>query len=276
MKNNNKLAVIGSPISHSLSPRLHNFWLNKYNIDAVYEAIEVKSEDLASFLRSLDKNGFIGINITIPHKEESLKYVDYKDEFATSIGAINTIIVKNGKLIGSNTDAYGFIASLKNQQVQIHKTRALIIGAGGAAKAVCAGLVAENAELIIANRNLNRAEELSTNFGNIKVISLDEIDSYLNDISLLVNTTSLGMKNQPELEISLKSLPKSAIVTDIVYNPLMTNLLKQAQENGNKTIDGLWMLLYQAQKAFSLWFDIEPEVNEELHEFILRAIEIKI
>ena len=268
-----KLGVLGFPISHSKSPKLHNFWLKKYNIDAVYDAYPVEPENLEKFLREMPEKGFLGVNLTIPHKEAALKFVDdYEDTLAERIGATNTIIVRNGKLYAANTDAYGFKQNIEQEKPNKKET-ALVIGAGGAAKAVCVGLRSSGYnKIILINRTKEKAAEMAKhlNMQDIQVVDWAELESVMSEVSLLVNTTSLGMTGQPELNISLENLPKDALVTDIVYNPLITPLLAQAAKRGNPNIDGLGMLLYQAQAAFHLWFGIYPDVDQELREFILQ------
>ena len=278
-----KLGVLGFPISHSKSPKLHNFWLKKYNIDAVYEPYPVEPENLEKFLREMPEKGFLGVNLTIPHKEAALKFVDEINRTANIIGAVNTIIVKDGKLVAYNTDAIGFVKNLEQGQLKqgfelLEEGKVLVIGAGGAARAVCAGLWSSGKfEIILANRTKAKAQAMKVSFEenssdniNITVIDWAELESVMSEVSLLVNTTSLGMTGQPELNISLENLPKDALVTDIVYNPLITPLLAQAAKRGNPNIDGLGMLLYQAQAAFHLWFGIYPDVDQELREFILQ------
>jgi len=271
---NIRVGVIGDPIGHSLSPRIHNRWLDDNDINTVYEAILVKPEDLESFLRAMPEEGFIGVNVTIPHKESVFKLVDeYQGLFTGQIGAINTIIVRNGKLIGANTDDYGFLENLKGK-LPVENRRALVIGAGGAARAICLSLLHGGYEVTLINRTRERAENLAKylNNINIRVLGWEEIENAMSNISLLVNTTSLGMKGQPKLEISLAKLPQSAVVTDIVYNPVNTEFLKQAREHGNLTVDGLGMLLYQAQMAFGLWFGTHPNVTPELRQYVAEAL----
>ena len=278
--NPTKLGVLGFPIGHSKSPKLHNYWLKKYNIDAVYEPYAVEPENLEKFLREMPENNFLGVNLTIPHKEAALKFVDRQNWSmpAKIIGATNTISVKNGELFADNTDAYGFVQNLekgllKQASELPEKGKVLVIGAGGAARAVCAGLwsCGIKFDIIIVNRTKEKAQKLKDDFvdKNITVIDWAELESAMSEVSLLVNTTSLGMTGQPPLNISLENLPKDALVTDIVYNPLITPLLEQAQARGNPAQDGLGMLLYQAQSAFHLWFGIYPDVDEELRQFIL-------
>lgn len=291
ISNNTRVGVIGDPIGHSLSPRIHNYWLNERNINAVYEAVQVKPEDLESFLRAMPEEGFIGVNVTIPHKEAVFKLltsgmpgIKTEIEGAQHIGAINTVVVKNGGLTGLNTDVYGFAHSLlehyKDKELEALCHHVLVIGAGGAAKAICAsleGYIKQN-NLTLINRTRQKAEDLAQHIHqnlsikNIRVLSWNEMETAVKEASLLVNTTSLGMKNQPPLDISLAHLPKNAAVTDIVYNPLPTELLKQAKNQGNMAIDGLGMLLYQAQGAFREWFGELPEVSPMLREHVAGAL----
>lgn len=278
-----KSGVIGFPISHSLSPRIHNFWLKKYNISGSYEAIEVRPEDLENFINKLGKNGFKGINITLPHKERALSFVDKADQFAKFLGAINTVVVDDSGVSGTNTDFLGFAQNLKSSApgFDFSRGKAVIIGGGGAARAVLFALTSLKVpEIIATNRTREKAEEIKQiiveNFRypaeKIKVVDWENRSNALEHANLLVNATSLGMKGQPPLEIDLSFLPKDALVTDIVYNPLETELLKQARERGNKTVDGLGMLLHQAAPGFEAWFGIKPEVTEELRNHVLEAM----
>ena len=268
-----KAAVIGYPVKHSLSPRLHNYWLKKYNIKGEYTAIEVLPENLSEFIKSLDKNGFCGVNVTIPHKELVILMLDEVEDMARTIGAVNTVIVKDGKLLGKNTDAYGFAENIK--PYIIGKRKAVVLGAGGASKAVIFALqILGFKEIIITNRTKERAEELVLSYQRTLVSSLTIADwndrhKILENVDLLVNTTSLGMIDKEPLGIDLSLLPKTALVTDIVYSPLITQLLAQAMERGNPTVDGLGMLLHQAVPAFEAWFGVKPEVTEDLRKYIL-------
>ncbi len=273
-------------MSHSLSPRLHNYWIKKYQLlEYFYEAISVKPEDLNNTLHGLIKLNFAGVNITIPHKERALSLIDSADEIALRIGAVNTIIIKDRKLLGTNTDAYGFITSLKAKMPDFSAGRAFVIGAGGAARAICIGLLDEGFEVVLMNRTNEKAEKIKSFFGhkNLETIPWSDIPR-LETISLLVNSTSLGMKGQPSLDISLETLPEKAWVSDIVYaaettenaanfyDPTITDLLARSELRGNKVVSGLWMLLYQAQSAFEAWFGIKPEVTDELYRYMLEAL----
>ncbi len=268
-----KSGVVGWPVSHSLSPRLHNFWLKKYNIAGEYKAYPVKPEELPDFINNLRKdNDFAGVNLTIPHKEAVMELLDEVDDIATTIGAVNTIIYKNGRLLGTNTDAYGFSENIK--PFISGKNKAVVLGAGGAAKAVLFALKQLGfSEIIITNRTRDRAEILSSVISHpLSVKNWENRNEILKDADLLVNTTSLGMTGKEALEIDLSLLPKTALVTDIVYSPLITPLLAQAQLRGNRLVDGLGMLLHQAVPAFEAWFGLRSEVTEELRQHVLAGI----
>jgi shikimate dehydrogenase len=283
-----KAAVIGYPVAHSLSPRLHNYWLKKYKIDGEYTAIEVLPENLADFIKSLDKNGFCGVNVTIPHKEAALNILRYDcsqasiDINAQYIGAINTIVVSDfGKLIGKNTDAYGFQKNIEYHfnKKESKKEKAVVLGAGGATNAIWNILIGMGfKEVVITNRtrkNIDTKEHIIKDMfakvdGSYYTIhEWNDRNNILENADLLVNTTSLGMTGKDELDIDLSLLPKTAIVTDIVYNPLITPLLAQAQARGNQIVDALGMLLHQAVPAFEAWFGVRPVVDEDLRKYIL-------
>ncbi len=260
-------AVIGHPITHSRSPLIHNTWLRQCGIDGQYEAIDVAPEDLEHFCSQLRQSHLKGINVTLPHKETIMRYCDKIEDAAQKIGAVNTIIVKDGHLIGTNTDAYGFIRNLEIPQpdFDFKNAHALIIGAGGASRAVIYGLLEKGIKnIFLSNRTQKKANSLAKEFDNIQVIPWDDKAQYLDDINLLINTTSLGMKGQRSLELDLDTLPKKATVYDLVYNPKDTTLLKNAAQKGCKRIGGLGMLIYQAERAFELWFDQTPDATHDL------------
>ncbi|MFW0777819.1 MAG: shikimate dehydrogenase [Rickettsiales bacterium] len=266
--------VIGHPVAHSLSPALHNFWLKQYGIEAGYSAIDVAPESLEDFIHNIKNEGYVGGNVTLPHKVSVLPLMDALDEAAETIGAVNTIIVKDKKLHGVNTDAYGFIENIKQQHMLTNKDKAVLLGAGGAAKAVIHALLKEGfAQIMVTNRTKSKADDLQKQFGD-KVVSVgwENRNSILVDTDLLVNTTSLGLKGNSELDIDLALLPETSIVCDIVYNPLMTSLLLQAKARGNPVVDGLGMLLHQAVPAFEAWFGVRPDVNTELGAYMLEQL----
>ena len=272
-----KAAVFGWPARHSLSPRLHGFWLKKYGIDGTYEAIEVAPEDFPARLAALAVDGFAGCNVTVPHKETALEIVDRADENARRIGAVNTVVVEaDGTLTGTNTDGFGFMENLQAGAPGFDASAgpAVLLGAGGAARAVVAALLdAGCPDVRIVNRTRARAEAVRDHLkGAVSVHDWSEREEVLGDAVLLVNTTTMGMDHNPPLDIDLGALPKTAIVTDIVYTPLATPLLVRAQEHGNLTVDGLGMLLHQARPGFEAWFGVAPEVTADLRAHVLAAL----
>lgn len=269
-----KLAgVMGWPVAHSLSPRLHGYWLDRHRIDGAYVPLAVPPEKFAAALRMLPSLGFAGANVTVPHKEAALVAVDRVEPLAERIGAANTIVVgADGALEGRNTDAFGFVANLDESAPDWRKaaTPAVVLGAGGAARAVVAALVDLGIVVRLVNRTAERAEALAESVGgNVEIVPWSRRTDALDSAGLLVNTTTLGMTGKPALDLALDPLPKTATVNDIVYAPLQTDLLKAAAARGNKTVDGLGMLLHQARPGFAAWFGVEPEVTAELRAFVL-------
>lgn len=270
-----KLAgVIGWPVGHSRSPRLHGYWLDKLGIDGAYVPLAVRPEDFAQVLRALPRMGFRGANVTVPHKEQALALVDHVEPLARRIGAVNTLVVReDGAIEGRNTDAFGFLENLRHGAPHWRAAAgpAVVLGAGGAARAVCAALVdAGVPEIRLINRSAARAEQVAADLGGrFAVLGWDRLEGALEGAALLVNTTSLGMTGQPPLDIDLSPLPLHAVVNDIVYAPLMTDLLVAAAARGNKVVDGLGMLLWQAAPGFEAWFGQRPEVTPALRDFVL-------
>jgi shikimate dehydrogenase len=266
--------VIGWPVSHSRSPRLHGYWLNAHGIDGAYLPLPVRPEQAHAAIRGLPALGFAGANVTLPHKEAALAAVDRATPQARRIGAVNTIVVAaDGSLDGSNSDAFGFLENLRQSVPgwQPSQGPAVLLGAGGSARAIAAALVdAGVPELRLVNRTIARAEQLAADIGGpIKPCSWAQSATALKDATLLANSTTLGMKGQPPLDIDLGPLPSSAIVCDIVYVPLETPLLSAARARNLKTVDGLGMLLHQARPGFAAWFGVEPRVTPELRDFLL-------
>lgn len=266
--------VFGWPVNHSRSPRLHGYWLRKYGIDGAYVPFATHPSKLELAVRALPALGFKGANVTLPHKERALELVDELTPIARRIGAVNTLIVReDGSILGDNSDGYGFLAHL----IATHPTwsgdqgPAVVLGAGGAARAIVVALLEAGVpEVRLVNRTTRRAEALAEAIkGPVKVMTTDARNAALQDAGLLVNSTNLGQAGQPPLEMALDSLPTSAIVYDIVYVPLMTNLLQAAQARGNPIVDGIGMLLHQATPGFAAWFGREPEVTPELRSFVL-------
>ncbi len=268
-----KAGVIGYPIKHSKSPIIHGYWLDKYNIKGSYDKIEIHPDNFESDIQKLVDDGYGGFNVTVPYKEKIISLCDEVDETAKNIGAVNTVIIKDKKLYGKNTDAYGFIQNIKQKtDYNFQGKKVLVIGSGGASRAILYSLLNENVSgILLTNRTKEKAEILSQLDKNkIKVIDWNEKENYLSDIDLLVNTTSLGMVGQHNLEIDLNTLNESALVTDIVYTPLMTDLLIQAKNRGNDIVTGIGMLLHQARPAFESWTGTMPSVTPELESLILK------
>lgn len=266
--------VIGHPIAHSKSPRLHGHWLKKYNLPGFYIPMDVAPEDLETVLRTLPKAGFVGANITVPHKEAALEIADLSSDRATLIGAANTLIFReDGKIHADNTDGYGFIENLRQGAPDWDPTAgpAVVLGAGGAARAILASLLSAGVpEILLTNRTRLRAEALQHDFGKrIRVVDWVQAGNVLDEAALVVNTTALGMTGKPELRIPLDGLQPDTVVTDIVYSPLKTRLLQVAEEVGCRTVDGLGMLIYQAVPGFERWFGQRPEVDEDIRKVIL-------
>jgi len=270
--------VMGWPIAHSRSPKIHNYWLAQHGLEGFYAPLAVTPDKLEAALRALAPLGFSGCNLTIPHKEKALALVDRVDEEARRIGAINCVVVEaDGSLTGRNYDAFGFIAGLRAAAPhwRAEQAPAAVIGAGGGARAVVAGLIDAGApEIRVFNRTLARAQALADSFGGpVAAYDWSERESRLSDAGLVVNTTSLGMVGQPPLELGLTALPAGAIAADIVYAPLETPLLAEARRAGLKTADGLGMLLHQARPAFRDWFGVMPEATPALRDLIAATIE---
>lgn len=272
-----KLAgVMGWPVAHSRSPRLHNYWLEEYGIDGAYLPLAVRPEGFDEALRALPRLGFNGANVTVPHKQAAFAGVDEADAFARRVGAVNTVVVDGGRLRGSNTDGYGFVESLK-ADIPGWRGRsgpAVVIGAGGAARAVLAALQDEGApEIRVVNRTVERADAVAAELGApLSAVPWAEREAALDGAALVVNATTLGMKGGPPLDLRLDALPIEAVVNDIVYVPLRTPLLAAAGLRGNRAVDGLGMLLHQARPGFAAWFGHAPEVTAELRAFVLEGL----
>jgi shikimate dehydrogenase len=269
--------VMGWPVMHSRSPMLHNHWFRQYDLAGSYVPLAIRPEALGVALRALHPLGFAGVNLTIPHKQQALTIVDEVDTVARSIGAISCVVVRlDGSLAGTNNDCWGFIQNLKQEQPEWRADAGpiVVIGAGGGSRAVCYGLAQEGArEIRLVNRTFVRAQGLADDFGPpLSPVPWEQRGDALEGAAMVVNTTSLGMVGQPALDISLDRLPASAIAADIVYIPLETPLLAAARRRGNRTVDGLGMLLNQGRPAWKAWFGLEPEVTPELREMIEATI----
>ncbi|WP_371155999.1 shikimate dehydrogenase [Jannaschia sp. 2305UL9-9] len=264
--------VIGDPISHSRSPRLHGHWLRRYGIDGHYVPLHVTPDDLSRTLDLLPRLGFAGINVTLPHKEAVFAAADEVTDRARAVGAANTLTFREGRILADNTDGYGFVANIDQVVPDRDRTApAMILGAGGAARGVIAALMAEGTGAItLTNRTRARAEALAAEFGKaVTVVDWASAQDSMANHGLLVNTTSLGMSGQPALDLDLGGLSVDAVVTDIVYTPLETPLLERARARGNPVVDGLGMLLHQAVPGFSTWFGRVPDVDDALRKAVL-------
>jgi shikimate dehydrogenase len=269
-KEHKAVCVIAWPAGHSRSPLIHNYWIKQHKLDAEYRREAVPPEKFADFIKNLRANGYIGANITVPHKEAVLKLSE-PDDRARAVGAANALWYADGKLRSTNTDVEGFLANLDATTPGWDRglSTAVVLGAGGGARAVIYALLArEVSRVYVINRTEARAKALQKKFGTrVQVARWDETTGLLGGAGLLVNTTTLGMVGQPPLEFNLRALP-SMVVADLVYDPLVTGLLASARARGLRTADGLGMLLHQAVRGFQLWFGIRPEVTAELRALV--------
>lgn len=271
--------VLGWPVAHSLSPRLHGFWLHRHGIDGAYLPLPVRSEDFLEVVRALPKAGFRGANVTVPHKEAAFALCrDHGrlSDRARRVGSVNTLVfAEDGLIEGDTTDGFGFVANLRQEAPDDRWTRgrAVVLGAGGAARSVVAGLLELPGitELVLANRTVARAEEVAADLADarIRVCALDGAAVFADRCGLVVNTTSVGLKGEQALPMPLDALDPAALVTDIVYHPLVTPFLAAAQARGNPIVDGLGMLLHQARPGFQAWFGVDPEVDADLRAHVL-------
>jgi len=276
-----RAGVLGWPVGHSLSPRVHGFWLKQYAIAGEYVAVAVEPKDFAAKLRCLQVDGFAGCNVTVPHKEAALALVDEAHPHAQRIGAVNTVVVReDGALYGFNTDGFGFLENLRAEHDGFDAASgpAVVLGAGGAARAVVAALLGAGApDVWVLNRTQARAEQLAADLagigtGTISVGDWQARAGALDGAALLANTTTLGMRGQHVLDLDLTALPSGALVTDIVYSPLQTDLLARATARGNPVVDGLGMLLHQARPGFEAWFGPLPDVSDALRAKVLEGL----
>lgn len=269
--------VMGWPVMHSRSPILHNYLFNQYKLAGTYVPLAIRPEGLAAALRALHPLGFSGCNLTIPHKQQAMTIVDEVDAVAKSIGAISCVVVRpDGTLVGSNNDCYGFIQNLK-QAIPDWRADAgpiTVIGAGGGSRAVCYGLAQEGArEIRLVNRTFARAQGIATEFGGpIKAYPWEQRHDLLEGTAMVVNATSQGMVGNPALDIRLDKLASSALAADIIYIPLETPFLAAARQRGNRTVNGLGMLMHQVRPAWKAWFGIDLEMKAELRALVEKTI----
>ncbi len=266
--------VMGNPIAQSKSPRLHKHWLRKYGLLGDYVPLHVTEDDFETVLHTLPKMGFVGVNVTLPHKVAAMQVADQVSDRATLIGAANTLTFKpDGSIYADNTDGYGFIANLKQNAPDWNPKAgpAAVLGAGGAARAIIVALAdAGVSEIYLANRTRPKADALRAEFGaRIRVVDWVQAGNMLEDAATVINTTSLGMVGNAELRVPLDGLRAGTLVTDIVYSPLRTKLLEFADAAGCITVDGLGMLLHQGVPGFERWFGVRPEVDDDTRRVVL-------
>lgn len=271
-----RACVIGWPIEHSRSPAIHGHWLRQYGIDGSYEKVAVRPEDISEFLANLGRNGYAGCNVTIPHKEAAFAAAAVRDASAMAISAANTLWLENGVLHAANTDTYGYMTYLARRfpEWQRDEKPVAVLGAGGAARAIVFGFLERGvSEVRLLNRSRDRAEAVSADFDpRVKVCDWTDRSRAARDCAVLVNTTSVGLKGEGDLAIDFAGFDPACIVSDIVYVPLETALIKGAKAHGLKTLDGLGMLLHQAVPGFEKWFGIRPDVTDDLFEKIAATI----
>lgn len=265
--------VLGWPVSHSRSPRLHSYWLRLHGVDGAYVPLPVEPLDFGAAVKGLARAGFRGANVTVPHKETAFRLCHTTDEAARRIGSVNTLVFEDeDRIHGSNTDGYGFIENIRQNApgFGFDRAPAAVLGAGGSSRAVLAALSGAGVpEIRLTNRTRARAEELVAELDiACRIYDWSDREAALEDTNLLVNCTSLGMTGQAPLDLPLGRLPGRALVTDLVYAPLVTPLLAAAQEQGNPVVDGLGMLLHQARPGFRAWFGHDPSVTDELRRFV--------
>ena len=269
--------VMGWPVKHSRSPLLHNYWFQQHHLAGTYVPLAIPPTGLKAALRALHPLGFAGCNLTLPHKQEAMKWVDEVDTVAKSIGAISCVVVRpDGSLAGTNNDCYGFIQSIREEQPgwRADAGPSVVIGSGGGARAVCYGLAQEGArEIRLVNRTFDRAKKIAEDFaGPIKALPWEQRHEALDGAAMVVNTTSQGMTGQSALDVKLDKLPARALAVDIIYIPLETPFLRAARKRGNLTVNGLGMLLHQGRPAWRAWFGIEPAVTAELRATMEKSI----
>jgi shikimate dehydrogenase len=267
-----KAFVVGWPIAHSRSPLIHRFWLKRHGLDGDYVREAVPPEEIAAFLAGFDEHGYVGGNVTLPHKEAAYQACGSTTDIARRLQAVNTLWRVGSRLCGDNTDAYGFAANLDEGAPEWRNGgAALVLGAGGASRAVLQALIdAKFASILILNRTAERAELLARHFGEpVSSRGLEHLPQAMRSASLIINTTSAGLHGEPGLEIPWGAASKGAIATDLVYVPLITPFLADAREHGLKIVDGLGMLLHQAVPGFERWFGVRPTVDADLRAQVI-------
>ena len=259
-----KYFVIGNPIQHSLSPKLHNYWLKRNNIGAVYDKIKLEENQIENFIKEIKQQKINGCNVTVPFKKKVISFLDYLSPEAEKTQSVNTVIFKNGNLVGYNTDIAGFTRAIKDLKFNLMGKKVLILGAGGVAPSIIFALNKMNvSEIIISNRTREKAENLKLNFNNLIILDWGE----LTEFDMIINATSLGL-NEENINLNFSRVGNNNLFFDVIYNPIETNFLKEGKRLGNQIENGKSMFIYQAFEAFKLWHKIEPEINNETIEML--------
>ena len=256
-----KYLVIGNPIEHSLSPLIHNYWIRKNNITAIYEKKELNEEGLESLVYKIKKKELHGINVTVPFKKSIIHYLDHLSYESKSTQSVNTVYLKDNKIIGHNTDIFGFENSFKNSNLDLTKKKVLILGAGGVVPSIIFALIKMKvSDIIVSNRTREKAENLKDLFKKIKITNWGEVPNF----DIIINATSVGLKKNDEINLNLLNVGKNKFFYDVIYKPSETNFLKTGKKLGNRTENGKMMFIYQAQGAFKMWHGIQPKINTEV------------
>ena len=260
-----KFLVIGNPIDHSLSPKLHNFWIKKNNLDAIYGKLEVFKSDLTELCENLKQNRIDGLNVTVPFKKDIIPHINILSGHALRTKSVNTISVENGNLIGHNTDIDGFELSIKKLNYDLTNKSVIILGAGGVVPSIIYSLKRmKTSKIFVSNRTKKKAEELKDLFSDLQIINWGELVNF----DMIINATSLGLNKQDEFDQNFSQFGKNKFFYDVIYDPYKTNFFHVGNEKSNVYENGLNMFLYQAQKAFNIWHNIEPDINEEVINFL--------
>jgi shikimate dehydrogenase len=256
-----KFLVIGNPINHSLSPLLHNYWIKNNNIEAIYEKKKLDTDQLKRLILEIRNKKINGVNVTVPFKKEVIPFLDELSDEAQSTQSVNTIYIKDNRVMGHNTDIVGFEKSIKKSKFSLKNKEVLILGAGGVVPSIIFALIKMKVSKIkISNRTKKKAEDLKKLFKNIEILEWGEVS----DFDMIINATSLGLKQEDNINLDLSFISKNKLFYDVIYNPKETNFLKTGRELGHKTLNGKLMFIYQAHSAFSIWHGFEPEINDKV------------
>ena len=260
-----KHIIIGKPIKHSLSPKIHNYWFKKNNIDAFYEKISPEQNELENIIKKIKTGEIYGMNITVPYKERVIPFLEDQSDLSRQTKSVNTIFNKQGKIYGDNTDVYGFEKSMTNEKINLQNKSVLIFGAGGVVPSIILALNnLKTKKIFISNRTLEKAEIVKEKFKNIQILEWGIIEN----CDIFINATSIGLNNNDKFNFNFSQISEKKIFYDVIYNPSKTNFLQEAEKQGHRIINGQDMFLYQAQKAFFLWHNLSPKVDNNLIEFL--------